>query len=97
MFGLTDENILEIKKTIALHSNIEQALIFGSRAMGNYKTTSDVDIVIKGKKITHETIIAINEKLNEESLMPYQFDIINFNTINNSKLLEHINKYAIEI
>ena len=44
MYGLLDRDIKYIIKALEQHDEIEKAIIFGSRAMGNYKKGSDVDI-----------------------------------------------------
>ncbi len=50
MFGLSDNNFNCIIKTIELNPKVEKAIIFGSRAMGNYKPGSDIDIAVIWKK-----------------------------------------------
>ena len=97
MFGLSDDNIREIKEIISQFDDVEESLIFGSRAIGTHKKTSDIDLVLKGESVKHSTIIEISSKLNDESFMPYLFDVINFNNINNKALLEHIEQYGIKI
>jgi predicted nucleotidyltransferase len=68
--------------------------MFGSRAKGNYKNGSDVDIALKGK-LSFETITHINYLLNEETTMPYKFDVLNYHTIQDKDLIEHINRAGI--
>ena len=51
MFGLLDRDIKYIIKALEQHDEIEKAIIFGSRAMGNYKKGSDVDIAIIGENV----------------------------------------------
>jgi predicted nucleotidyltransferase len=92
MFGLSEEDIESINTVISKRREVEEALIFGSRAKGNYKNGSDVDIVLKGKNITRDTILSISGELNDETIMPFQFDILNFSTIRNEELIEHINR-----
>jgi len=92
MFGLSEEDIGSINTVISKRREVEEALIFGSRAKGNYKNGSDVDIVLKGKNITRDTILSISGELNDETIMPFQFDILNFSTIRNEELIEHINR-----
>jgi predicted nucleotidyltransferase len=92
MFGLSKEDIETINMVISKRREVEQALIFGSRAKGNYKNGSDVDIVLKGKNITRDTILSISGELNDETIMPFQFDILNFSTIKNEELIEHIKR-----
>ncbi len=37
MFGLLDRDIKYINKALKQYDEVEKAIIFGSRAMGNYK------------------------------------------------------------
>jgi len=48
-FGLTEERREKIKSVLACFPNIEEVVIFGSRALGNYRLASDVDLAVKGK------------------------------------------------
>ncbi|WP_069800151.1 nucleotidyltransferase domain-containing protein [Tepidibacillus sp. HK-1] len=73
---------------------IEKASIFGSRAMGNYKNGSDVDLVIYGSQLTQEIINHLSVLLNEELPLPYYFDIIHYETLKHRPLKDHIDKYA---
>jgi predicted nucleotidyltransferase len=91
-FGLLQEDIDAIISILKSEDAIEQAIIFGSRAKGNYKNGSDVDIAIKGEKVNINTITHILYLLNEETIMPYKFDILNYNTITNQALMEHIDR-----
>ncbi len=94
MFGLKQDDIDAIIKLLRTYPQIEQAIIFGSRAKGNYKTGSDVDIALKGNNID-EAVWKIHYELEEESIMPYYFDILNYNKIENKDLIEHINRAGI--
>ena len=88
---------MEIKQiTDIIHSfpEIDQAIIFGSRAMGNYKNGSDVDIALKGKNISHEIVAEIRYRLNEETLLPFFFDVVDFNELQNEDLIAHINQFG---
>ncbi|MBA4166416.1 MAG: nucleotidyltransferase domain-containing protein [Chitinophagaceae bacterium] len=71
---------------------VRQALIFGSRAKGNYRPGSDVDIVLKGENITSQITAHISFLLNDEGLLPYKFDVLNYYTIDNKDLIDHINR-----
>ncbi|MGE5353661.1 MAG: nucleotidyltransferase domain-containing protein [Syntrophothermus sp.] len=51
-FGL-DENIIEqIKSVFASFPEIEGAVLYGSRAKGNFKNGSDIDITLMGENIS---------------------------------------------
>ena len=95
MFGLIDTDLNNIRAVISKHSDVETAFIFGSRAKGNYRNGSDVDIALKGTSLNYKTIVEISSELNEETLMPYHFDILNYHTINNDDLINHINRVGV--
>lgn len=97
MFGLTDRDIELIIQAIKNFDEIEDASIFGSRAMGNYKKGSDVDIAIMGKEVTRETEAGLSDLLNDIYPFPYFFDVLHFEHIKNEKLVEHINNVGIKI
>ncbi|WP_428817431.1 nucleotidyltransferase family protein [Clostridium butyricum] len=90
MYGLLERDIRYIKKALEQCEEIEKAIIFGSRAMGNYKNGSDVDIAVLGELISNNTILKLNDYLNEIYPLPYFFDIINYNSITNENLKKHI-------
>jgi len=93
-FGLKENDLEEIISILREHKEVEEALVFGSRAKGNHKNGSDVDIALKGK-ITFEIVSHISFLLNEETAMPYRFDVLNYNTIRNKELTEHIDRTGI--
>lgn len=92
-FGLKDGDLETIIAILKKYPQIEQALIFGSRAKGNFKPGSDVDIVIKGN--VPDIITEIGFSLNEDSLLPYKFDVLDYSTISNRNLIDHINRVGI--
>lgn len=91
MFGLLDSDIELITKAMKQNKEIKKATIFGSRALGNYKKGSDVDIAIFGNKVTSETVSNVNELLNEVYPLPYYFELLHFDKTTNENLKEHIN------
>lgn len=96
-FGLLPSDLECIKTILLKHSAVEIAYFFGSRAKGNFKTGSDVDLALKGFELINETISRISFQLNEESRMPYRFDVINYHTIESTSLIEHIDPVGVEI
>lgn len=91
-FGLQQQDLTEIIRILQRFSVVEKAIIFGSRAKGNFKKGSDVDIAVTGKGIDHEVVASLSFLLNEESATPYFFDIVHFEEISEKELLAHINR-----
>ncbi len=89
-FGIYKNSFLEIINELHKYHELEKAVIFGSRAMGNYKKGSDIDIAIFGKNITFEILSKLNYELNEELPIPYFIDVIHFETTENKELQKHI-------
>ena len=94
-FGLPEQDIDLITSVFETFPEIMEAYIFGSRAKGNYKKGSDVDIALKGENLTLQLISTISYSLNEETNLPYKFDILNFHSIKNSELTDHINRVGV--
>jgi uncharacterized protein len=92
MFGLKNEDIKAIKKILANYSQVASGFIFGSRVKGNFKPGSDVDIALKGARIDQKIITKISSELNEQTTMPYHFDVLNYTAIQNGDLISHIDR-----
>lgn len=91
-YGLSQKDINEIISILQQFPEVEQAFIFGSRAKGNFKLGSDVDIALQGDNVTHDTVSKILTILNEESFLPYFVDIVHFETIVDRDLKEQIKR-----
>jgi len=96
-FGLRENDLELIINLISQYPSINEAVIFGSRAKNNYRNGSDVDIALKGAEITSELINNISYILNEETLLPYKFDILNYHEIKTIELIDHIDRVGISI
>lgn|SRR5690606_20554447 len=95
MFGLKDTDRAAIHSVLQNFPEVEEAVIFGSRATGTYHKGSDVDIALRGKHVTLETAQKVSYQLNEETVMPYQFDVINYSSISNADLTAHIDRVGV--
>lgn len=93
--GLIEQDLTLIHQAVTRFPEINEVILFGSRAKGNYKPGSDVDLAIKmtGTDITNR----LSGVLNDELLLPYKFDVLNFAEISNSELVSHIERVGIRI
>jgi len=93
-FGLKQDTINQINQIFSTYPEISKAIIYGSRAKGNYKTGSDIDLTLVGDNINYHQLLEILNKI-DDLLLPYFFDLSNFNSLNNSNLIEHIERVGI--
>ncbi len=90
-FGLKNSNLKQIISVFSSVPQVEEAIIYGSRAKGNHKPASDIDITLKGDKLTLKDLNIISMALDDIPL-PYTFDLSIYKQIDNPDLLEHINR-----
>lgn len=94
-FGLSERDLAQITAVLSDYPAVAQALIYGSRAKGVHRRGSDVDIALKGDDLTYRIIAAVSYRLNEETTMPYRFDLLNYHTIDNPDLVDHIDRVGV--
>ena len=95
-FGISTEDWSAITQVLKSEEKIQEIVLFGSRAKGNYKPGSDIDLAMKGSGLTLVDLIDISAKLDELDL-PYKFDLVLFDRIQEPKLTEHIERVGIRI
>lgn len=93
-YGLTDIELQKIINVFASNRRIVNAILYGSRAKGNFKPFSDIDITLVGKELTRNDLIKIIQDV-DNLLLPYQFDLSLWNKIKNEALIEHIERIGI--
>lgn len=67
-------------------------MMFGSRAKGNYKKGSDIDLAIKGKRCSDLMAINIQGYFNEELPIPYYVDVVYYDGLEHRELKAHIDR-----
>ena len=90
MFGLKVKHIEAINGCFARYPQIEQVILYGSRAKGNYKNGSDIDLTIVGD-LDYNSLLKLENQL-DDLLLPYKMDLSLKHKITNASLLEHIER-----
>ena len=90
MFGLSDGIIGSINQVFSKYAEIEKVLIYGSRARGDYRNGSDIDLTIIGD-LSFEDREHISGLIDDLPI-PYMCDISIFRDIKNQNLIEHIER-----
>ena len=94
-FGLQDHELAAITGTLKQNRNIHRAVIFGSRAKGNHRPYSDIDIALYGdvEPADVEDLICRLDELPTA----YTFDVTSYASVNNAALRDHIDRVGVEI
>lgn len=73
-WGLSDHTLTAIRKVLAQFPAVEKAIIYGSRAKGNYREGSDIDLTLVGENLNAQTLNDIDLAL-DDLLLPYKIDL----------------------
>jgi predicted nucleotidyltransferase len=90
MFGIYPKSYKDILAIIEDCPSIDEVIIYGSRAKGNFREGSDIDITIKGN-VNKDDVNKLWHKL-DDSFIPYKFDISIYKDLKSESLIEHIQR-----
>ena len=93
-FGLKEATIEKIITVFSQYPNIQKVLLYGSRAKGNYRNGSDIDLTLIGENISYGQLSKIDIQI-DDLLLPYCFDISIFKDIENLDLIDHIKRVGL--
>ena len=94
-YGLRDSDISAIQNIFNSCSNLKKAILYGSRAKGNYRPGSDIDLCLQGELLTYYDLVVIENAL-DDLLLPYTIDLSIYEKIDNPHFLEHVNRVGID-
>ena len=94
LFGLQPEAVEQIRSVFARHPEVETAILYGSRAKGNFKPGSDIDLTFKGKGLDLTVLNRIDTEL-DDLLLPWSFDLSIYSQITSPDLIEHIDRAGV--
>ena len=88
IYGLTDEQFGAILQEASRYENLTRMVVYGSRARGNDKPGSDVELAVWGLDTTDACSFKI--RLNKYTGMPCAFDVVCFESVNDPALKQDI-------
>ncbi len=90
-YGLKDSDIEKINSVFAKYPEVEKAILYGSRAKGNYCNGSDIDLTLVGSALTLDILFKIETEL-DDLMLPYKIDLSIIHKIENPDLVEHVER-----
>ena len=94
LFGLPPEVIIKIQTIFAQYTDVTKVILYGSRAKGTFRSSSDIDLCIEGEMLTLTQLLKIENEL-DDLLLVWKIDLSLKNKIDNASLLEHISKHGV--
>lgn len=89
--GLDPAEIGKIRDVFSRYPQIQQVILYGSRAMGNFCPSSDIDLALKGDGLDLSLLGRLDSEL-DDLLLPYKIDLSIYCRIRSEKLIRHIDK-----
>ena len=91
-YGLSDRTLNTLDSIFRKYPGIRQVVLYGSRAKGEYRNDSDIDLSLKtDSSFTHKDLLDITGDF-DDSDMPYFVDILIYENLSNPSLKEHIDR-----
>jgi len=90
-FGLSETTIHKICRVFNAYPQVEKAILYGSRARGDYRDGSDIDLALQGEALTLDLLFRILTGLDDLDL-PYMIDLSMLQDIYEPELLEQIER-----
>lgn len=94
LFGLPSHVIEKIRTVFSQYSAVNRVILYGSRAKGNYRLNSDIDLCIEGDNLTLTQLLKIETQL-DDLLLPWKIDLSLKHKIDNEELLNHIQEAGV--
>ncbi|MCZ7584632.1 MAG: nucleotidyltransferase domain-containing protein [Deltaproteobacteria bacterium] len=93
--GLKDRHRQAIRDILRTHPGVERAVLFGSRAMGTFTPSSDVDLCLDGATLTLSDLAYLGRQMEALSI-PQRVDFLLRKDIKEKELLDHIEQNGVE-
>jgi len=87
--GLTTDAVARLQGVLAQFPAIEKVLLYGSRARGDHKPGSDIDLTLCGESLTSEQLAVIASEL-DDLLLPCTLDLSIFDRLDYAELRQII-------
>jgi predicted nucleotidyltransferase len=92
LFGLSEVDIKKLQQSFEEYPEIELVILYGTRARGDFRYNSDIDLCIKGDLCSGNLLKLENEI--DDLLLPFKIDLLLLHQINSQELISHIKQYG---
>jgi predicted nucleotidyltransferase len=93
-FGLSEETIEKLRGVFARYPAVERAVLYGSRAKGNFKPGSDIDLTLCGTGLTGGELAGIEAEI-DDLLLPFAVDLSLLDELGQAELRAHVERVGV--
>ena len=93
-YGIPRADLEALISELKNNNNIFEIILFGSRAKGTFTNGSDIDIALKGNKLSLKDILDATGEV-EKLLLPYKLDLVLYDRVNEPALIDHIDRVGV--
>lgn len=95
-FGIGQKNINRLNSVFAARPSIRRVVLYGSRAKGNFRAGSDIDLCLDAPNLSLQALLAIDTEI-DDLLMPWKVDLVHQQKLDSLALLENIQRVGVQI
>lgn len=92
--GLPTHAIEALQKVFHQYPQIDSVWLYGSRAKGNWRNGSDIDLTIMDNGLTLAQQLTLENQI-DDLLLPWSVDLSRYSDIDNPALIDHIKRIGI--
>ena len=94
--ALRDQDLAVLRRTFHRFPCVREVRLFGSRATGQARRTSDIDLAISAPDATADQWLELTDAL-EAAPIVYEFDVVRTERAQNPRLMEKIAREGVFI
>jgi predicted nucleotidyltransferase len=94
--ALRDQDLAVLRRTFHRFPCVREVRLFGSRATGQARRASDIDLAISAPDATADQWLEFTDAL-EAAPIVYEFDVVRTERAHNSRLMEKIAREGVPI
>lgn len=95
-FGLPDDVLPRLLTILSRNIKVRQVTLYGSRAKGNWRHGSDIDLCLDGDALSLQELDDLESSV-DDFLLPWKVDITVRQQIHNPELIAHIDRVGVKV
>ena len=95
-YGLPPQVLARLNAVFREWQQIDRVILYGSRAKGNFRTGSDIDLCLEADNMQIPDLLKLSGEI-DDLLLPWKIDLALKHAIENPELLAHIERVGVPV